>query len=506
MNTTPATQPNALAGLLFIADRLSRRSWFYAIWLLLFIPIAFACRKLVGGDMAALGGFHFVYYTLALSHIAYRIIQAGTKSLVAPDVLFVIVYTIVNWGYLTFLWVGAVPFSSRVIYFPSAMGDSLQVVVIGLASFLFAYEISGHGSQKVREYASEIAIPKPGWGFLGLSMLFAGMILHFVGLMGLGFSTVMRYGYDAIQHTARYTDSWLIQTIMGISIPISVIGVMLCFGYGVIRERKLFYSRTFFVAWLLWVLILLLEGDRGGVVRIILPAMIIYHYVIRPIKFRYLVLIGFVVMFIFSALAFVRNTSGFSPSAMIKDYTYIQSKDNNAKWYSMLHELGTSFVTLNITVHEVPGAEYYWRGASWRDSIIHIVPFAQGIALRQGIGKWEASEWVTVTYWGRKSSGKGYNYAAEGYLNFGIPGVIFQMMITGLALRWLVRRFQKIPSTGTLIVMFGGVVLIIISIRDHTNVVIPQIAQLWVVSWLMTHTFGETKSSVPIQHPDMHKP
>ncbi|XAM01284.1 O-antigen polysaccharide polymerase Wzy [Phycisphaeraceae bacterium D3-23] len=495
-------QPNALAGLLFVTERLSRRSWPYAAWVLLFIPAAMLCRYLTGPGMEALGPFHVVYYTLAITHIGHRMFKAGLKALVAPDVLFTVVYTVVNWGYLTFLWLGAVPFSSRVIYFSTAMGDSLMVVTVGLAAFLIAYEVAGHSKRATPAYATEIAIPKPGWGFVGISLMCLGIMLHFIGLLGLGVDTVFKHGYDAVQHVSRYTDSYIIQTIMAISIPISVIGTMLCFGYGVIRERKLFYSRFFMVVWAGWVLVLLLEGDRGGVVRILLPAMIIYHYVIKPIKFRYLAMIGVTVLFIFSALAFVRNTSGFSPSAMIKDYQHVQSKDDNVKWYSMLYELGTSFVTLNITVHEVPGAENYWKGQSWLDSAIHVVPFAQGYAYRNGFGKVQPSDWVTVTYWGPKSSGKGYNFAAEGYLNFGLPGVIIQMFAIGLVLRWLVRRFQRAPSTGSLIVMFGGVVLIIISIRDHTNVLLPQLAHLWVVSWFMTQTFGEAKAFVPIQQED----
>ncbi len=498
-------QPRALAGLLFVTDRLSRRSWFYAIWVLLFIPAAIACRYLTGPGMEALGLFHLVYFTLAITHLCYRMLRAGPKALIAPDVLFTLVYTVINWGYISFLWLGAVPFSERVIYFSDAMGDSLMVVTVGLASFLLAYEVAGHGNRSTPAYATQIAIPKSGWGFVGLSLLCTGIVLHFVGLAGIGFETVMNHGYDAVQNVSRYTDSYVIKTIMAVSIPISVIGTMLCFGYGVIRDRKLFYSPFFMVVWCGWVVILLLEGDRGGVVRILLPAMIIYHYVIRPIKFRYLATIGVSVLFVFSALAFVRNTSGFSPGTMVRDYQYIQSKSDEVKWYSMLYELGTSFVTLNITVHEVPGTEPYWRGMSWVDSSIHVIPFAQGIAYRNGLGKMQPSDWVTTTYWGPQSSGKGYNFAAEGYLNFGLPGVIVQMFVIGLVLRWLVRRFQRAPSTGSLIVMFGGVVLIIISIRDHTNVLLPQLVHLWVVSWLMTQTFGESKSFVPIHHED-HPP
>lgn len=487
----------SLTGVLIRDNRLSQRSWTYCAYLLLFLPLSYLALLFLGGAEGSWTALHLVYYTLVFGHFAYRFFTTGTQSLIAPDMLFVMAYTLVNWGMISCIWLGLVPISESELLFTASIPKALHLTILGLVAFLLCYEITGEGrsSFPAPRVQRAVWVPRQGWGFVGLALMCLGILLHVAGLFSIGFEAIMKYGYGAIQNAGEFTDSEQGRFLLSISIPISAIGVFTYCSASTIAVGKLFRSKSVFYLWLAWVLVVLLEGDRGGVVKLALPAVLLLHYVIRPIKTRYLVLLCVASVVIFSALAFARNAAVFSPKQMVAEYLYAQERNDTAKWYSVVYELGNSFQILTITVHGVPSAEPYWKGASWRDSVIHIVPFAQGVAMRSGWSRWEPSDWVTKTYFGESRSGKGFNCVAEGYLNFATPGVLIEMGFLGALLRWLVRQFRKSPSTRSLMIMIAGLGPIMMMARNHVNLLFAPLAQVIVFAGILAWLLGSERAT-----------
>ena len=468
-----------LTGILITDNRLCQRSWSYCAYLALFIPLSFVALFYFTGDQNNWGPVHAVYYTLVFSHITYRMLTAGPSSIAAPDTLFVLAFTLVNWGMVTSIWIGLVPMTGSDIRFAQSVPESLHLTTIGITAFLIGYELTGQSaSTPYQTFQKAIHIPRQGWEAVGVALFLIGVLFHLTGLVMIGPDTIFRYGYVAIQDVGRFSDSAFAKFVLSLSIPISSLGIFTYIAASAMSSGKLFKNRIVLLLWIAWVLVILLEGDRGGVLKLTLPALLLLHYVVKPIKLRYLIALGLATTVIFSALAFVRNAAVFSPKQMIQEYLHAQESNDTAKWYSVVYEVGYSFQLLNITVNEVPRSEPYWLGASWRDAMIHVVPFAQGVALKQGFNREEPSTWVTVNYFGSRRAGKGFNVIAEGYLNFGPIGVLVQMLALGMLMRWLVRNYRAKPSTYRLIILLGGLAPTIMIIRNHTNLLFAPLVQV----------------------------
>lgn len=491
-----------LSGILISDNRLSLRSWTYVVWLLAFIPIGYVALYFAGDTEKTYLALHAVYFTMVLGHIGYRTLTSGISSIIAPDVLFAMAFTLVNWGMITTLWTGLAPQSGIELRFEETIPKSLNMTIIGLAMFLATYEMLGESkAAAVFRHQRVIRSPRQGWAFLGVTLFTSGVIMHLLGLVGLGPDVLLRDGYAAIQVPGKYTNSAITRILLSMSIPISAIGIFTYTATSTLKHGRLFRSKTFLLFWLGWVVVILLEGDRGGALKLTLPAILLQHFIIKPIKFRYLFAIGLSATILFSALAFVRKSTSFSPQQMLSEYLHSKESNPGVSWYSVAYEVGYSFQILNITVHEVPSSEPYWAGDSWRDAVIHIIPFAQGFAQRQGWSTWDPGQWVTISYYGSDSAGKGYNAVAEGYLNFGAIGVLIQMGMLGALLRWLVRQFRNKPSTHRLIIMVGGLAPTILIIRNHTNLLFAPMTQLIVYAYILNWLLGSDLRTVGLTPP-----
>jgi len=303
----------------------------------------------------------------------------------------------------------------------------------------------------------------------------------------LGWGTISRYGYHAIQ-AARFYSGQLTVSMLAFSIPVMMIGATIYIIASSLKYGKLFKSRLALILVVTFLGIIILEGDRGPIVKIGIPILLVRHFFVKAIKARYLMIIFAAALILFAGLAVVRTTV-FQPGKMFQEYKYKKSA-GEIGWYAPFVEMGGSFMIVNIVTQDVPGEEPYWMGASWRDAAIHIIPFMQGFAARRGYTKWSPSLWITNTYFGYGAAGRAFTVAAEGYLNFGFPGAFTEVMLVGMFIRWLMIYFSRSPSAARALIFLGCVGVAVMVTRNHFNLLFAACFQIFVVAWLLNMLLG----------------
>jgi len=467
----------------FCADAIRKVSWAYIASLMLAAIIAFAVYYLTRSQpLGSVRPALLVYYVIAGLHLIRRLKQGGKANILSPDILFLIFYTLFHLGYVALYGFGFVPYSDAVFVFESSIPKALFIVNLGLVSFLLGYEVLGSRSSTPR-ITGPVRIPGASWCTFGLICMIIAVVAHLsiIGYLGLAF--FRQYGYRIFQDVEKYSGSFLLALIWRYALHLMAIGLVVYTVSSALRHGKLFKSKLALGLVVMYFSLVLMEGDRGPLVQLGAPILIVRHYFVKPIRIRYLLVMAIIVLILFTAMALVRIIV-FEPAKMLEEYKYKRAA-GFATWISPFVEMGHSFLVVNITAHEVPSAEPYWLGASWRDATTHIVPFLQGFLLRRGFGTWPPSAWITTTYYGTEAAGRAFTVAAEGYLNFSYPGVIIELMFFGIFIRWLTMRFSRNPSPMWGIIMIGCIGISIMTIRNQVSIMFAPCVRVIVVAALL---------------------
>jgi oligosaccharide repeat unit polymerase len=491
----------------FCRDSLRKVSVVYVGWLMLAGVMAFVAYSLNrGSPIGSIPSALIIYYLVAFVHIAFRVKTGGKANILSPDILFVLLYTMFHLGYVTLYALGIIPYSGDVFVFEISIPKALFIINLGLISFLFGYEIIGSrgSSPKVMGH---IRIPGLSWCIFGLIFMAIAVVAHLIVVVSMA-PYIPIYGYTALQRIDIYSNSFLLTLLWRNAAHLMVLGMVIYTLSSALRYGKLFRSKLALVLVIVYFALVIMEGDRGPILQLGAPLLLVRHYLVKRIHIRYLAVLSVATLILFAGLGVVRTTI-LKPKTMLEEYKYLKTS-GQLTWMSPFIEMGQSFLVVNITSHEVPMSEPYWKGASWRDAAFHIVPFLEGFALRQGWATWPPSVWLTTTYYGPERAGRGFTVAAEGYLNFGYLGVVVELMFFGIFIRWLTIRFSRNPSAVWGIIMLGCIGASIMVIRNHVGIVFSVCAHVMVVAALLNMLLGqepsyedETEGAILLPHGDM---
>lgn len=421
----------------------------------------------------------FVFYTVLIVHICFRL-SKSRDNILSPEMFFLLFYTLFHLGYITLFSLGLVPLSSYIFFYEASIPKAMYVTNLGLIGFLIGWEIMGcrGGSQRLLGRT----VPRAAWEVFGAGLLLFSIVIHFVGLTLLGWGTILNYGYDAIQNLEKYT-TYSVALLLQYSNPLMVIGMILAVLASVFRHQKMFHSKIVLLATIFCFFIMVMEGERGTIVKLAVPLLLIRHFFVKRIKYRYLLVFLLTGFFLFAFMGMVR-TIVFRPQKMMEEYRYQKSTEESGWKYSFV-SMGSSFLIVDIVTHDIPSRESYWYGASWRSAVLHMVPFLQGFLARLGYAERSPSQWITSTYFGPGAAGRAFTVAAEGYLNFGFVGVLLETAFIGAFIRWLTIFFSRRPSAFRALIFLGCLVPAILITRNHMNLLLAPCAQIIVGAWIL---------------------
>ena len=178
----------------------------------------------------------------------------------------------------------------------------------------------------------------------------------------------------------------------------------------------------------LLVLTFLVNGDRSLVIKNVICGVLVYHILIKKISFKKALYIGFAAILALTIM---------SPLKMIllrqESGQVVASKDERNLVVKLLesdfHAAGLNFNTL-ITGKDRYDLKY---GETWIYDVVR--PF--DMVLPIDISNFGVMQWYQNLFYPGKITGMGFTLPGEGYVNFGIVGVVIQMIAVAVIVNFL---------------------------------------------------------------------
>jgi len=323
------------------------------------------------------------------------------------------------------------------------------------------------------------------WFLAGIFLMVLALAIHFGYILKVGVGEFLLRGYYVSSFMNRYVSNvrlWVLQPqIFAVGFGVYMVSVAL-------THNKLFYGKLGLSLFSIYMFLLIIEGARTPLIIVGVILLLVRHYLIKPVKLKWLITLGVLSMVLFGAIGVVRGVTAFDISKMISELQYAR-KTGQTHWYDPVVEMGGSVRTVNLATTLVPEKEPYWYGRSYVQSVTHIVPYLQGL-LGRYLGA-SPSMWLTWTLFGRGAAGTGFSIAAEGYINFGLIGVFFHMFFLGVLLRRIYVWFASVIAPSRCVLFFASTGIFLFCVRGHTNTLFAPLFQIFVLGWLLKTLFGE---------------
>ena len=426
-----------------------------------------------------------VYFFIFALYLLRRL-KHDRANVLSPDIAFLVFFTVFLQVYVFFWSFGIVPYSDYILQFRSSIPKSLLVVNLGLLGYIIGYELGGPWS-RFRNTRKEMFIAKHIWAVFGVLFMCLGMAMHLSVIGILGVRAFQEQGYHLTSGMREYYGS--IAIVWDNSVAVTMFGTIIYCLYSSLRYKRLFALRWLAIIPMILIILVALEGDRGPILYMGAPLLLIRHYFVKPIKWKWLVVITMITLAVFDMIAKGRGVA-LSVSGMYQGYAAAKAA-GQVHWWDSFAEMGGAYGTVNWTTYLVPEQCPYWHGKSWVSALIHSVPFLEGLLTRTGIYTAAVPDlWMTWIMFGEGASGTGFSVAGEGYLNFGLPGAFLECFILAIFMRRIVVHFANRPSPVSAFIFLAIIGPLLRLPRASLNSVTPFIFQALVLALILKLFLG----------------
>lgn len=423
--------------------------------------------------------FYFIIFGIHL----VRIVRRDAKiDWLAPDFVFLVLYSLFYYGYITFYVLKIVPYNDYIFFFPNLMPFALFLVNFGALIFIIGYECGFSYRRDVPLiYAPKYSpIPHSIWSFIAWFLMIVAMIFQFGSLALVPRTALLRDTYYVIAHMGEYVRY---PEFFNISDRIFLAGAAIYFAVNIYRSGKLFGSKLGMLVIFGVMMFSMLCGDRGPVAKLLIVILGACWYSVKRIKLKWLLLIVVISIFLVGAARILRHTAGLDISRIPSEYQYQKTRQELPMTVQTLAEFGGSVKVINGTVGFTRGFQYWW-GRSLVEAFVGTITRR----LTVGWGKTPAG-WMTYEMYGPDMPGTGFSIVAEGYLNFGIPGVFLVMFGVGYILRRLYIRLTLMPGLINLVLLLVALSSAVFWIRQNAELAIPLFTRMWIGCYLIGSIF-----------------
>jgi oligosaccharide repeat unit polymerase len=340
---------------------------------------------------------------------------------------------------------------------PPQLDRALIVSLMAFVAFLLGFHIVGIKNMSNRprfEPKSDRALL-----YAGLCLLAGGIAMNMLGILIAGPSLIFgAYGEMRKAGFHAVYDSRLI----GIGFLFAAGGV-----YAVLASfdrRQLWALVLSGLGGAYISLFLLLTGDRGGLSAFVVAAGWVWVTRIRGLRKRWIVpalLATIIVMPMFKEYRQYRSTDE-SRAMSVRDLVT-----------AGFTEMGNAIGALTYSLEYIPSDKGYDYGLSYVQGLLGAVPNpspARGKPLLQlNPLKHAPGHWLTATVdpiqYAAHGPNRGFSYVAEWYFNFGLPGVLLGMILTG----YVISRIRNQAAASGMVLATSALVLgmSLLLVRNH---------------------------------------
>lgn len=177
-------------------------------------------------------------------------------------------------------------------------------------------------------------------------------------------------------------------------------------------------------------------GARSQLIYSFLFAFVLYHYGVRRVSSRWIIVFILAGLLVAQYWSFARYNL---PKGLEAALTYPAH---------IVTQAPQDFLPMNANEFRYPGASLLellrappdlWYGSSYIRALQEAVPFLSrtGLTLGENPSNWRMQHFYPAV--AAAGGGYGFSPVAEGYLNFGISGIVLQLFLYGYIAGWLFR-------------------------------------------------------------------
>ena len=323
------------------------------------------------------------------------------------------------------------------------------------------------------------------WGLLLVGAALVAILVQMVGLETLTESEYAR-GYEATAGLGILAGGLML-------IQIGLIVLYLSMASGGRRAPIL--------PWILFAVLALLMlriGRRRVVLEMGLALVVAHHFYVRKIRFRTLAVGGAAALLVFAAVGLARTYLAEGLGGIL---SRLVEEFGLSEVLRLMAEPVTVLLALSETMYQVPGQEPFWMGRSFIEAFEILIPLPLHPSRPLGPSQW----FVNLIDPAIAAAGGGYSYAllAEGYLNFGMLGLVVVSFLEGTIVRGVVVYRRLCPSSQSRILIYAiAASLTVLMIRgDFASLLKAGIVGLAVPTVLIAAWLGRRRTSpTSIEH------
>lgn len=342
------------------------------------------------------------------------------------DMIFMGLFYLIHFGYLFSFELDLVEYDTEVFWSSLHMNSTIILASAAASSYLTGFSLI---SPKT-EYASLNFYHKSEESIWLISKF---LLLLVILMFWMPILSIINLALSDYTNLIRVGELSSIGKLYWVGQYLAVFALSMIF-LGFFKYRKL--NSIFFYLAIFYILCYFIIGDRGGFLYYVIIPLIACHYFYKKIQITKIGLAILLVLLCSSVISVSRVSSTYNPIEAYKLYKEVEHKDNPI--IEAFSEFGTSVKTVNIMIANVPNQYDYWYGKSYLDSILIIFPSLFSTRSSQGI-----DVWLTETFFGKHTYGRGGSMLMESYGNFGFLGSLIFFNLLGLLSAYLYRNIKS---------------------------------------------------------------
>ncbi|MCB9753279.1 MAG: O-antigen polysaccharide polymerase Wzy [Myxococcales bacterium] len=309
--------------------------------------------------------------------------------------------------------------------------------------------------------------------WLGGALFVAGLVLQGVFLAKIGPRAFLDLEYMEIKRTVGVSSGDPLIYVFGIGQLCALAGLTLTVVTTALGRGRLFPGVFTAALVVLYLLSLVVQGDRSQIAVVVFVCALVYHCLIEPLRWRRATVLVVALVMTFAGVKAFRGTK------IVGDF--VSSSADATAVVKVAEEVGSTLDTVVRAMDIVPSRYDYFYGSTYVHAVARVVPNLRFSQRRWGF---VSSIWITrETAPDRfaRQGGIGFSVVAEAFINFGVLGAPALLLVIGLIHGWCERWLA-----GRVVDVVGACVFLIIEVGLLTHVRNSTVLYLRNSLWMIT--------------------